>query len=121
MPEMIFTSVDLPAPLSPTRPTTSASRTSKSTRSSACTGPNALLTPSIASSGVFVLTPWSPRARIAPVPHRATRSMSPDAARGVQLRLRDARSLARRRVGLRADLLGRPERVLDDRVLDVVL
>ena len=42
IPEIDFTSVDLPAPLSPTRATTSPPRTSKSTPSSACTGPEAL-------------------------------------------------------------------------------
>src|SRR5437763_4782790 len=45
MPAMVLTSVDLPAPLSPTRPTTSPALTSKSTLFSACTGPNRLLPP----------------------------------------------------------------------------
>src|SRR2546429_929902 len=56
MPEIAFTSVDFPAPLSPTRATTSPPRTSKSTPSRACTGPKRLLTPSSARSGPFVLT-----------------------------------------------------------------
>ena len=45
MPAMVFTSVDFPAPLSPTRATTSPGRTSKSTSLSAWTGPKLLLTP----------------------------------------------------------------------------
>ena len=49
-PAIVLTSVDLPAPLSPTRPTTSPAWTSKSTPSSACTAPKRLLTPSSASS-----------------------------------------------------------------------
>src|SRR4051794_40628548 len=46
IPAIAFTSVDLPAPLSPTRATTSPARTAKSTPWSACTGPKRLLTPS---------------------------------------------------------------------------
>src|SRR3989440_9225816 len=45
MPAIVLTRVDLPAPLSPTRPTTSHALTSKSMLFSACTGPNRLLTP----------------------------------------------------------------------------
>ena len=45
MPAMVLTSVDLPAPLSPTRATTSPARTSKSTSVSAWTAPNRLLIP----------------------------------------------------------------------------
>src|ERR1700751_747256 len=56
MPEMVLTSVDLPAPLSPTSATTSPGRTSKSTSWSACTGPKRLLTPSRARSGPFAFT-----------------------------------------------------------------
>src|SRR4029079_18479681 len=52
IPEIDFTSVDLPAPLSPTSATTSPARTSKSTPCSACTGPKCFET--------------SLRARIAP-------------------------------------------------------
>ena len=51
MPAIVLTSVDLPAPLSPTRPTTSPAWTAKSTRSRAWTGPKRLLTPSSARSG----------------------------------------------------------------------
>src|SRR5689334_668928 len=44
--------VDLPAPLSPTRATTSPAWTSKSTPESASTAPNRLLTPLASSRGV---------------------------------------------------------------------
>src|SRR5689334_1358599 len=44
-PAITLISVDLPAPLSPTRPTTSPSYTSKSTSVSALTAPNDLLMP----------------------------------------------------------------------------
>src|SRR4249920_3131645 len=57
MPAIALTSVDLPAPLSPTRPTTSPSPTVKSTRSRAWTGPNRLLTPS-SSRRVFPEAIW---------------------------------------------------------------
>ena len=50
MPAIALTSVDLPAPLSPTSATTSPAWTSKSTSVSASTGPKLLLTPSSASS-----------------------------------------------------------------------
>src|ERR671911_2850038 len=53
IPAIVFTRVDLPAPLSPTRATTSPSWTSKSTTLSAWTGPKLLLTPFRASTGVF--------------------------------------------------------------------
>src|SRR5882757_2254773 len=53
MPAMVLTSVDFPAPLSPTSPTTSPAFTSKSTLFSACTGPNRLLTPFNCSRGAF--------------------------------------------------------------------
>src|SRR5260221_12960338 len=46
MPAIVLTIVDVPDPLSPTRPTTSPAWTAKSTRSRAWTGPNRLLTPS---------------------------------------------------------------------------
>src|SRR3954454_18182606 len=55
MPDMTLTSVDLPAPLSPTRPTTSVGLTSKSTLSSAWTAPNRLLTPRSSSSGAVAV------------------------------------------------------------------
>src|SRR5262245_28618413 len=44
-------SVDFPAPLSPTRPTTSPDQTSKSTSRKACTAPNALLVPVSSKAG----------------------------------------------------------------------
>ena len=53
MPAIVFTNVDLPAPLSPTRATTSLWFTWKSTSLRACTGPKLLLTPSSASTGVL--------------------------------------------------------------------
>src|SRR4051794_21580496 len=56
MPAIVLTRVDLPAPLSPTRPTTSPGSTAKLTRSRAWTGPNFLLTPSISSRAVEVIT-----------------------------------------------------------------
>src|SRR5215203_2461196 len=55
IPAIVFTSVDLPAPLSPTSATTSPGRTSKSTSLSAWTGPKLLLTPFRASTGVLSL------------------------------------------------------------------
>src|ERR671924_408921 len=57
MPAIVFTSVDFPAPLSPTSATTSPAWTSKSTSLSAWTGPKLLLTPSRDRTGVlpFVL------------------------------------------------------------------
>ena len=42
---MILTSVDFPAPLSPTRATTSPGATSNDTSVRACTAPKRLLTP----------------------------------------------------------------------------
>src|SRR5215212_2098110 len=53
MPAIVLTSVDLPAPLSPTRATTSPGRTSKSTLLSAWTGPKLLLTPFRARTGAL--------------------------------------------------------------------
>src|SRR4051794_41791184 len=55
IPAIVLTSVDLPAPLSPTSATTSPERISKSTSWRACTGPKLLLTPWSASTGVSVL------------------------------------------------------------------
>src|SRR4051794_22413106 len=91
MPAIVFTIVDLPAPLSPTRPTTSPALTAKSTRSNAWTGPNALLTPSSSRSGV-------PAA----------------------ISARDSCFFARRRVGAGAEFGSGDEAVGDDRALDVV-
>src|SRR3954452_5639867 len=53
MPAIVLTSVDLPAPLSPTSATTSPDWTSKSTSLSACTGPKLLLTPLRESTGAL--------------------------------------------------------------------
>src|SRR4051812_6232340 len=92
MPAIALTSVDLPAPLSPTRPTTSPALTVKSTRSSAWTGPNRLLMPSSSSSGV------------------------PFAA----ISARDSRFFAGGCVGARAEFGGFDEPVFDHRVFDVV-
>src|SRR3982074_1369714 len=50
-PEITLMSVDLPAPLSPTRATTSPARICSSTSTSACTPPNRLETPRNASTG----------------------------------------------------------------------
>src|SRR5438874_4688583 len=112
MPEMVLTRVDLPAPLSPTRPTTSPAATSKSTPSSACTAPNLLLTPRRARSGVLEFMSWCPfTAR-----GRAARRQP-----ALGACLLEARRLARRRVRGRTDLRHRPELVLHDRVLDVAL
>src|SRR5215213_2024503 len=102
MPDMTLTSVDLPAPLSPTRPTTSPARTSKSTPASACTAPKRLLTPCSASSGSPFVVAVMPGA-----PCLALR--------------RQADSSAGRRIRARADLVDRVEAVSDDRVGDVVL
>src|SRR5690242_17648902 len=93
MPEIVLTSVDLPAPLSPTSATTSPGRTSKSTSWSACTGPKRLLTPFSARSGPFAFT-------------RATRP---------RFRLSDARRLACAGELSRADVGRLRVPVLDDR------
>src|SRR5690349_18254385 len=93
MPAIALTSVDLPAPLSPTRPITSPAWTAKSTRSRAWTGPNRLLTPSSSRSGV------------------------PSAA----ISARDSRFFAVGRIGAGAEFGGADEPVFDDRVFDVVL
>src|SRR5215218_759220 len=92
IPAIAFTSVDLPAPLSPTRPITSPAWTAKSTRSKAWTGPNRLLTPSSSRSGV------------------------PSA-----ISTGDSRFFAVGRVGTGAEFRGADEPVFDHRVLDVVL
>src|SRR3954451_5072730 len=93
MPAIALTRVDLPAPLSPTRPTTSPALTVKSTRSNAWTGPNRLLMPSSSRSGV------------------------PPAA----ISTRDSRFFAIGRVGAGAEFGGGDEPVFDHRALDVVL
>src|SRR3954452_8366099 len=91
MPAIALTIVDLPAPLSPTSPTTSPALTAKSTRSRAWTGPNRLLTPSSSRSGV------------------------PSA-----ISTGDSRFFAVGRVGAGAEFAGADEPVFDHRVLDVV-
>src|SRR5215212_5479062 len=106
MPDITFTSVDLPAPLSPTSPTTSPAWTSKSTPASACTAPKRLLTPCSASSG-------SPPFALLVV------AFMPGASCGLPLGQAD--SSARGRVRGRADLVDRVKAVSDDRVSDVVL
>src|SRR4051794_5459399 len=53
IPAIVLTSVDLPAPLSPTTATTSPEWTSKSTSLSAWTGPKLLLTPVRESTGAL--------------------------------------------------------------------
>src|SRR5215475_12002943 len=57
MPPMHLTSVDLPAPLSPTRAVTSPARAVKSTLRRTCTGPKLLSSPRSSSRGV-ALTSW---------------------------------------------------------------
>src|SRR3954463_9916428 len=113
MPAIVFTSVDLPAPLSPTKPTTSPDATSMSTRSSACTAPNLLLTPRSESKG------WS--AFISILSRSAGCGRAGEPARPHPPCLLDSRCLARRRVRGRADLRHREEVVLHHRVLDVAL
>src|SRR5919206_1936066 len=114
MPAMTLTRVDLPAPLSPTSATTSPAWTPKSTSSSARTGPKLLLTPSRARTGVSAFMvqdsfPPSAAAGDAGAPPAGPSS------------LLDAGLLARRGVLAGAYLLGRPERVLHDGVVDVAL
>src|SRR4051812_25993641 len=114
MPAMTFTSVDLPAPLSPTNATTSPGRTSRFTPSSAWTGPKLLLTPSRARTGLSGVMESS----LLSFAGRGRRQPTPPA---VPMCLLDAGLLAGRGVRLGAYLRRLPERVLDDRVLDVVL
>src|SRR4051812_22101426 len=111
-------SVDLPAPLSPTRPTTSPALTSKSRSLSAWTAPNRLLTPLSDRSEPFELIP-DPFVLSFPVAatRRGPQGTPGDASRS---NLLEPRLLARRGVLLRADLLDRPVVVLDHCVLDVV-
>src|SRR4249919_2153293 len=114
MPAMALTNVDFPAPLSPTRATTSPGRTSKSTSLSAWTGPKLLLTPFSVSRAPFAFISWVPFCG-------AEGRRRPGAAGLHSGLLRNAQGLARRGVRARADLRGRPVAVLDDGVLDVVL
>src|SRR5215207_5890115 len=116
IPAIVFTSVDLPAPLSPTSATTSPGRTSKSTSLSAWTGPKLLLTPFRASTGVLSL------AFITRLLSRGRTRGAPRGAPAFSSRhLLDASFLAASGVLAGADLVHRPELVLDNRVLDVVL
>src|SRR4051812_49924352 len=64
VPATHFTSVDLPAPLSPTSAITSPARTSKSTSSSACTEPNVFVMLWSWRSGVSLIDDrcWARRA-----------------------------------------------------------
>src|SRR3954447_15375456 len=101
MPDMTLTSVDFPAPLSPTRPTTSPAARAKSTPSSAWTAPKRLLTPRSSRSGAAVVTS-DIFALLASGPG-------------------DAGLLAVGLVLAGADLRRLPEPVLDDGVLDVGL
>src|SRR5262245_39104871 len=57
MPATHLTSVDLPAPLSPTSAVTSPARTVKSTPCSTCTGPKCLSTPRSCRIGSVTTTP----------------------------------------------------------------
>src|SRR5215467_11399736 len=94
MPAMVLTSVDLPAPLSPTRPTTSPAWTSKSTSVRAWTAPKCLLMPFSSSTGASF---WA------------------------VLPSGDPKRFASVGVCAGADLAGRPEAVRHDRALDVGL
>src|SRR3954452_16408953 len=113
MPAMVFTSVDLPAPLSPTRPTTSPGATSRSTPSRACTAPNLLLTPRSESNGLSAFISVLPPLRGAEAGRRGGPPRAPC--------LLDPCCLARCRVRRRADLGHREEVVLHHGVLDLVL
>src|SRR3954463_759581 len=101
MPDMTLTSVDLPAPLSPTRPTTSPAPTWKSTPSRAWTAPKRLLTPRSSSSGAVAVA-------VSLMPGSSSRSG-------------DAGRLAGALVLAGAELGGLPVPVLDDGALDLVL
>src|SRR5579871_4405191 len=113
MPETILISVDLPAPLSPTRPSTWPAATSMSTRANACTAPKRLLMPCNSSNGVLAFTAL--RLLSGRSGWRFLHLTSPG------VRSLHAGLLAGVGVGLRADLRGRPEAVLHYRVLDVRL
>src|SRR3954451_17002472 len=113
MPATHLTSVDLPAPLSPTRAMTSPERTSKSTPRRACTAPNRLCTPRSSSSGV---------------PLNASPPLQAQEGRRGERRPSDRVSWLREPSGSAvllvlalADVAGLQEAVLDDGVIDVVL
>src|SRR3954454_1633385 len=103
MPAIALISVDLPAPLSPTRATTSPAPTSKSTSVRASTAPNLFVTP---------LTSRRGRSGAAVAEAVVTCSRF--------LVLLDAVLGAGRLVRTGADLRRLPEAVLDDRRLDLV-
>src|SRR4051812_9067480 len=111
IPATHLTSVDLPAPLSPTRAMTSPARTSKSTPRRACTAPNRLCTPRSSSSGVS-LTALAPFAGGTP-PGGGVPSG--------RVALLDARRGAVLLVLALADVARLQEAVLDDGVVDVGL
>src|SRR3954471_16956847 len=113
-PEMTFTSVDLPAPLSPTSATTSFGATSISASVRACTAPKRFEIPRSERTGAAVAVavtalPFQVEDRGRRTDHPRSRS------------LLESGLLAIVRVLLRADLLDRVEAVLDHGVLDVVL
>src|SRR5438067_1594428 len=113
MPETHLINVDLPAPLSPTRATTSDGRTSNRTSVSACTAPNRLLMPRSSRNGpgganVMRSSRSSGGGNKVPPPN-------------VRVRLLDACGLTGRGELRGADLghrVGAVELVGDDRVLD---
>src|SRR5256885_10374710 len=114
MPATHLTSVDFPAPLSPTRAMTSPVRTSKSTPRRACTAPKRLCTPRSSSSGCSLTSPGPLLCRFgrrgaAGAPLRSSRGLL-DPRRGAVLR-----------VLALADVARLQEAVLDDGVLDVGL
>src|SRR5436305_3807048 len=111
MPPTHLTSVDLPAPLSPTRAVTSPLCAVKSTSRSTCTGPKLLLMPLSSSSGSVTVLPYDRSRR---------RVRGPGAGSWLVLRSADARGGALRGVRPRAQLvLGHV--AVGDHVLDVVL
>src|SRR3954471_11380041 len=109
--------VDLPAPLSPTRAATSPAPTSKSTSVSARTAPKLLLTPFSSSRGCFDPAACCVVASVTSLPPLRRGPLCSLS----HFSLLDSGLLACRRVGRRADLLGRVEAVLDDGVVDVRL
>src|SRR3954468_18936819 len=114
MPAMVFTSVDLPAPLSPTRPTTSPGATSRSTPSRACTAPNLLLTPRSESKGLSAFISVLSRCARGGREGRACAPRRPPPL----IVLLNPCCLARGRKRGRADLRHREELVLHHGVLD---
>src|SRR3954469_16803291 len=114
MPATLLTSVDLPAPLSPTRAMTSPERTSKSTPRRACTAPNRLCTPRSSSSGVSL--------NVSPPPLQAHEGRRAERRPSDRVSwLREPSGSAVLLVLALADVAGLQEPVLDDGVLDVVL